>query len=133
MIFSGKRNRELSIQICDFLHMDLSRMYIKSKNSSEVFLIKTKIFLYENVQNKNVAIIHSIGGKGSINNSFIELILLASALKHANASKIIAVIPYFGYNRNSKPEKSFSSLPNPGHYLSLIVFSKSLQILELMN
>ena len=59
-----------------------------------------QIEIQENVRKKDVFIIQSTCAP--VNQNLMELLLMIDALKRSSASRITAVIPYFGYARQDK-------------------------------
>ena len=66
---------------------------------------ETRVQIGENVRGSEVFAIQSIckspGGNG-VNDAVMELLLMIDALKRASASRITAVIPYYGYAKQDK-------------------------------
>ena len=94
-IFSGRSNRKLSRKICDFLEMPLGSAKLSNFSDGEI-----QIEIDENVRMKDVFIIQSTCRP--VNDNLVELLLMSDALKRASASRITAVIPYYGYARQDK-------------------------------
>lgn len=61
----------------------------------------------ETIRGKNVFIVQSTFAPAD---NIMELLMLADAAKRASANKIIAVIPYFGYARQDRKDKSRTSI-----------------------
>ena len=53
--------------------------------------------VYENVRGEDMFIIQSTSNPA--NDNLMELLIITDALKRSSASRITAVIPYFGYAR----------------------------------
>ena len=52
----------------------------------------------ENVRGRHVFILQSCGAP--VNDNIIELLLTVSAVKRSSASRVTAVVPYFGYKHH---------------------------------
>src|SRR5581483_8862575 len=65
---------------------------------------ETRVTIGQNVRRRHVFIIQPT--TPPVNDHVMELILMADAAKRASASEIVAVIPYFGYARQDRKEKS---------------------------
>ncbi|MDO8583386.1 MAG: ribose-phosphate diphosphokinase [bacterium] len=65
---------------------------------------ETRVMIPQNMRRRHVFIIQSTSPP--VNDSIMELILMADAARRASASEITAVIPYFGYARQDRKEKS---------------------------
>lgn len=94
-IFAGNSNPDLSRKICDYLEMSLGRAKVKTFSDGEI-----QIEINDNVRLKDIFIIQSTCEP--VNDNLVELLLLIDAFKRASASRITAVIPYYGYARQDK-------------------------------
>lgn len=65
---------------------------------------ETRIAIRQNMRRRHVYIIQPTSPPA--NEHIMELILLSDAARRGSASEIIAVIPYFGYSRQDRKEKS---------------------------
>ncbi len=94
-IFSGNSNPALAQKICDYLDRPLGQAKVSRFSDGEV-----QIEINENVRRKDVFLIQSTCAP--VNDNLVELLLMLDALKRSSASKITAVIPYYGYARQDK-------------------------------
>jgi ribose-phosphate pyrophosphokinase len=94
-IFSGNSNPELAQKICDYLKMPLGGAKLTTFSDGEI-----QIEIIDNVRMKDVFIIQSTCRP--VNENLMELLLMIDAMKRASASRITAVIPYYGYARQDK-------------------------------
>ena len=95
IIFSGNSNPELSKKICDYLDMPLGGEKLKRFSDGEI-----QIEIDENVRKRDVFIIQSTCVP--VNENLMELLLMIDAMKRASATRVTAVIPYYGYARQDK-------------------------------
>ncbi|MBU4421311.1 MAG: ribose-phosphate pyrophosphokinase [Proteobacteria bacterium] len=95
IIFSGNSNPKLSQKICNYLNVPLGEAKVKTFSDGEI-----QIEINENVRSKDVFIIQSTCSP--VNDTLVELLLMIDALKRSSASRITAVIPYYGYARQDK-------------------------------
>ncbi|MBA3019041.1 MAG: ribose-phosphate pyrophosphokinase [Proteobacteria bacterium] len=95
IIFSGNSNPKLSQKICNYLNVPLGVAEVKTFSDGEI-----QIEINENVRSKDVFVIQSTCAP--VNDSIIELLLMIDAFKRSSASRITAVIPYYGYARQDK-------------------------------
>jgi ribose-phosphate pyrophosphokinase len=95
IIFSGNSNLELSKKICDYLDMPLGGEKLKRFSDGEI-----QIEIDENVRKRDVFIIQSTCVP--VNENLMELLLMIDAMKRASATRVTAVIPYYGYARQDK-------------------------------
>lgn len=94
-IFSGTSNPELSKAISDYLGVELSKVELKRFKDGEI-----SVKLKENVRAHDIYIIQSTCKP--TNDHIMELLLMIDAAFRASASRITAVIPYFGYARQDR-------------------------------
>ncbi|HOO71372.1 MAG TPA: ribose-phosphate pyrophosphokinase [Spirochaetota bacterium] len=94
-IFSGTSNPDLAQEIADYLGINLAKIELKRFMDGEI-----SVKLKENVRGQDVFIIQSTCNP--TNDHIIELLLMIDAAFRASASRITAVIPYFGYARQDR-------------------------------
>ncbi|MDY6790969.1 MAG: ribose-phosphate pyrophosphokinase [Thermodesulfobacteriota bacterium] len=94
-IFSGNSNSVLAKKICDYLNLPMGKAKVKTFSDGEI-----QIEIDENVRSKDVFLIQSTCEP--VNNNLVELLLMLDAFKRSSASRISAVIPYYGYARQDK-------------------------------
>jgi len=94
-IFSGNSNPVLAKNICDYLNLPMGNAKVKTFSDGEI-----QIEIDENVRSKDVFLIQSTCEP--VNNNLVELLLMLDAFKRSSASRITAVIPYYGYARQDK-------------------------------
>src|SRR3990167_6111206 len=99
MIFRGNANQLLAQRVAENLNLPIGKAPVGSFSDGE-----TMVEIQENVRGRDVFIIQSICAPS--NDSLMELILLADALRRASAAKITAVVPYFGYARQDRRVRS---------------------------
>ena len=95
IIFSGNSNPELSKKICDYLGVPLGGEKLKRFSDGEI-----QIEIDENVRRRDIYIIQSTCVP--VNENLMELLLMIDAMKRASATRVTAVIPYYGYARQDK-------------------------------
>jgi ribose-phosphate pyrophosphokinase len=94
-IFAGNSNPVLSDRISEYLAKPLGRLKVNRFSDGE-----TQVEIHENVRRQEIYVIQSTCYP--VNDNLVELLLLIDAFKRSSASKITAVIPYFGYSRQDK-------------------------------
>ena len=99
MIFSGSSVGALSARSVDELRIEAGRALVDRFSDGEV-----NIEVRENVRGKDVFIVQSTCAP--TNDNLMELLILADAIKRASATRITAVIPYFGYARQDRRPRS---------------------------
>jgi ribose-phosphate pyrophosphokinase len=94
-IFAGNSNRPLAQEISQNLGVPLGAADIRRFSDGEI-----AVEITENVRGGDVFVIQSICSPG--NDNLMELLLMLDAFKRASASRITAVIPYYGYARQDR-------------------------------
>ncbi|MGC0372063.1 MAG: hypothetical protein DGJ47_000768 [Rickettsiaceae bacterium] len=92
-IISGSNSLKLATKLAKHINAKLLNYKVAKHPDSEL-----KIQINDPISG-NVIIVQST--HYPVNDSLMELALLADAVKRAGAQKIIAVIPYFGYSRQN--------------------------------
>ncbi len=98
-IFTGNAHRTLAGRVVDRLRMDLGDASVGRFSDGEV-----SVEISENVRGKDVFIIQPTCAP--TNDNLMELIIMADCLHRASASRITAVVPYFGYARQDRRVRS---------------------------
>ena len=104
-LISGNANKNLAkaitrrMTVHRGLNVDLVDARIERFNDQEIF-----VEVYENVRGEDMFIIQSTSNPA--NDNLMELLIMADALRRSSASRITAVIPYFGYARQDRRTKA---------------------------
>lgn len=98
-IFSGTANKLLAEKICNNLGIPLGDVHHKTFASGELYCQ-----FRENIRGCDVFLINPLTFPA--NDNLMQLLLMADAARRASAGKITAVIPYFGYGRQDRKDKS---------------------------
>jgi len=99
MVFSGNANLALSDGIVKKLNMRLGMAAVGRFSDGEI-----AVEIEENVRGKDVFIIQPTCSP--TNENLMELLVMIDALKRASASRITAVMPYYGYARQDRRSRS---------------------------
>lgn len=94
-IFSGSSNPQVAKEIADHLGVELSEVELKRFSDGEL-----SVKIKENVRAHDVFIVQSTSNPS--NDHIMELLLMIDAAFRASASRITAVMPYFGYARQDR-------------------------------
>lgn len=94
-LITGNSNRRLSENISRRLSTPLAEADIRTFKDGEVF-----VEIKENVRGEDVFVIQSTSNPA--NDNLMELLIIIDALTRASASRITAVLPYFGYARQDR-------------------------------
>jgi len=104
-LISGNANKNLAkaitrrMTVHRGLNVDLVDARIERFNDQEIF-----VEVFENVRGEDMFIIQSTSNPA--NDNLMELLIMADALRRSSASRITAVIPYFGYARQDRRSKA---------------------------
>lgn len=94
-LLAGNSNRELAKAISGYLKLPLTAARIERFADMEIF-----VEIQENVRGEDVFLIQSTSFPA--NDNLMELLVCIDALYRASASRITAVVPYFGYARQDR-------------------------------
>ena len=98
-IFTGTANPEFAIEVSKILGIKISDADVGYFSDGEL-----KVEIEENVRGHDTFIIQSTCSP--TNKNVMEIMLIADALKRSSASKITAIVPYFGYARQDRRVRS---------------------------
>ena len=99
ILFSGNANNVLAGKIAKKLGKNLGKAEVERFSDGE-----SDVRINVNVRGKDVFIIQSTCSPA--NENLMELSIMIDALRRASASRITAVIPYFGYARQDRRVRS---------------------------
>ncbi|NIP19214.1 MAG: ribose-phosphate diphosphokinase [Xanthomonadales bacterium] len=99
MVFSGNANLKLASDIAKELGVPLGRAIVGRFSDGEVM-----VEIMENIRARDVFVIQPTCAPTADN--FIELLVMVDAFKRASATRVTAVIPYFGYARQDRRPRS---------------------------
>ena len=98
-LFTGNANPVLANAVAKELKLPIGKAFVGRFSDGEI-----QVEIQENVRGKNVVVIQSTCAP--TNDNVMELMIMIDALKRASASRITAVIPYFGYARQDRRPRS---------------------------
>nr|WP_217362017.1 MULTISPECIES: ribose-phosphate pyrophosphokinase [unclassified Marinobacterium] len=99
MVFTGNANPALAERVAERLDLDLGQATVSRFSDGEV-----SVEIQENVRGKDVFIVQSTCAP--TNDNLMELMVFIDAIRRASATRITAVIPYFGYARQDRRPRS---------------------------
>ena len=99
MIFTGNANPKLAQDVADYLRVPLGNAKVGRFSDGEV-----TVEINENVRGREVFILQSTCAP--TNESLMEVLIMADALRRASAGRITAAMPYFGYARQDRRPRS---------------------------
>jgi len=97
-VFSGRANQKLAEDICACLNLPLGRMTIGNFPDGE-----TNVKLEEDVRGRDVFLVQPTSPP--VNANLVELLIVVDAMRRSSASRITAVMPYFGYARKDRKDE----------------------------
>ena len=98
-IFTGTANTALAEEVCNILNVPLAPLDIGYFSDGEI-----KVEIGANVRGHDTFIIQSTCAPS--NKNLMELMFLADALKRSSASRVTAIVPYYGYARQDRRVRS---------------------------
>jgi len=99
LVFSGNANRPLAEAVCHELGVPPGKALVGRFSDGEV-----QVEIEENVRRQEVFVIQPTCAPSAEN--LMELLVLVDALKRASAASVTAVVPYFGYARQDRRQRS---------------------------
>jgi ribose-phosphate pyrophosphokinase len=99
MVFAGNANPTLASAITQELGVPMGKAVVGRFSDGEVM-----VEIMENIRGRDVYVIQPTCAPTADN--FIELLVMVDALKRASATRVTAVIPYFGYARQDRRPRS---------------------------
>jgi ribose-phosphate pyrophosphokinase len=97
-VFTGNAHPALGEAIARFLGIPLGRAYLARFSDGEVWFQ-----IQDNVRGADVFMVQPTGPP--VNENLMELLVMLDALKRSSASRITAVMPYYGYARQDRKDK----------------------------
>ena len=98
-IFTGTANPDLANEVANILGKKVSEADVGYFSDGEI-----KVQIKDNVRGHDTFILQSTCSPS--NKNLMELMLLADALKRSSASRITAIVPYYGYARQDRRVRS---------------------------
>lgn len=99
MLFTGNANPQLAAEIAEHLGVKLGKATVDRFSDGE-----TMVEILENVRGRDVFLLQPTCMP--TNDTLMELLIIADALRRASAAKLTAVVPYFGYARQDRRVRS---------------------------
>jgi len=97
-IFSGRSNRPLAEAISKSIDVPLGKAMLRDFPNGETF-----VRIEENVRGEDTYIVQSTCPP--VNQNIMELFIMIDALRRASASRITAVLPFYGYARQDRKDQ----------------------------
>jgi ribose-phosphate pyrophosphokinase len=97
-IFSGSAHPALTREIADFLGVSLGRCRLQRFPDTEV-----SFQIDENIRGTDVFVVQPTSAP--VDEHLVELCVMMDAFRRSSASRITAVLPYYGYARQDRKDK----------------------------
>ncbi len=97
-VFSGSAHPALAQEIVDYLKLPLGKIRVSRFSDGECYCQ-----ILENIRGADVFLMQSTCTP--VNEHLVELLLMLDAAKRSSASRITAVLPYYGYARQDRKDK----------------------------
>jgi len=99
VVFSGNAHPKLAHDIARYLHLPLGRAHVGRFSDGEI-----NVEIFENIRGRDTFIVQPTCPPTSEN--LMELLIMVDAARRASATRITAVIPYFGFARQDRRPRS---------------------------
>ena len=96
-VFSGRLSEYLCKQICANLHIHVGNRTIRNFSDGEIW-----VKYNENIRGQDAYLVQSTPPNSD---NLMELLIMIDAARRASATRITAVIPYFGYARQDRKDQ----------------------------
>ncbi len=97
-VFGGRAHPQLVKEICDYLGLTSGRIEAVNFSDGEIFCQ-----VLENVRGADVFVVQPVCQP--VNETLMELLIMLDTFKRSSASRVTAVLPYYGYARQDKKDK----------------------------
>src|SRR5439155_6096776 len=97
-LFTGRANPQLAQKICDYLQIPLGRGRTELFPDGELI-----VRVEEDVRGRDCFVVQPTSHP--VNAHLMELMIWIDTLRRASASRVTAVIPYFGYARQDRKDE----------------------------
>ncbi len=97
-IFGGRAHPALVTEICEYLNLEAGKVSAYNFSDGETFCQ-----IDENVRGSDVFIVQPTCEP--VNENLMELLIMLDSFKRSSASRVTAVLPYYGYARQDKKDK----------------------------
>lgn len=97
-IFSGNSNPALAKSICESVGIGLGRSIVNTFPDGETF-----VKIEDSVRGEDTFVVQS--SSPPTNHHLMELFIMIDALRRASASRITAVLPFYGYARQDRKDQ----------------------------
>src|SRR5664280_1610753 len=104
VVLSGRAHPDLTDRICDYLQIRRGAVRLDNFSDGE-----SGCQIEENVRGGDVYVVQPTCRP--VNESLMELLIILDACRRSSASRVTAVIPYFGYARQARKDRPRAAPP----------------------
>jgi ribose-phosphate pyrophosphokinase len=97
-IFGGRAHPALVAEICEYLNLEAGKVSAFNFSDGETFCQ-----IEENVRGSDVFVVQPTCAP--VNENLMELLIMLDSFKRSSASRVTAVVPYYGYARQDKKDR----------------------------
>lgn len=97
-VFAGNSNRPLAQAIAEYIGIPLGKSTVAAFPDGETF-----VKIEENVRGEDAFVVQSTSPP--TNHHLMELLIMIDALRRSSASRITAVLPFYGYARQDRKDQ----------------------------
>ncbi|HUB68671.1 MAG TPA: ribose-phosphate pyrophosphokinase [Candidatus Methylacidiphilales bacterium] len=97
-VFTGNANSALAREIADYVGVPLGKATVNTFPDGETF-----VKIDENIRGRDIFIVQPTAPP--TNQNLMELLIMIDAARRASASRITAVIPFYGYARQDRKDQ----------------------------
>ena len=97
-VFAGNSNRPLAQAIAEYIEIPLGKSTVAAFPDGETF-----VKIEENVRGEDAFVVQSTSPP--TNHHLMELLIMIDALRRSSASRITAVLPFYGYARQDRKDQ----------------------------
>jgi ribose-phosphate pyrophosphokinase len=98
VVFSGRAHPQLTDRICDYLQIPRGEVRLYNFSDGE-----SGCQIEENVRGGDVYVVQPTCPP--VNDNLMEMLILLDACRRSSATRITAVMPYFGYGRQDRKDR----------------------------
>src|SRR5208283_402304 len=97
-VLCGNANPGLTSEICQKLAIKLTEVFVGRFSEGEI-----RVHIRENIRGQDVFIVQPTCPP--VNENLMELLILIDAARRASATRITAVVPFYGYARQDRKDQ----------------------------
>jgi len=97
-VFCGRAHPSLGQEICEYLNLEAGKVSTYNFSDGEIFCQ-----IDENVRGSDVFVVQPTCHP--VNENLMELLVMLDGLKRSSATRVTAVLPYYGYARQDKKDR----------------------------